>query len=401
MRSDRWTALALAAVATAAVEPAPSAAQDVTFSGQVRPRFEYRDPVGGGRDDFTSMRVRLAADADVDDGLSVFIQLQDVRIWGEESHPLFDFSADALDLHQGYLRFKGERWDWLTTMIGRMEASLGGERLVGAVDWTQQGQSFDGVRFEMETERTRWTLLGLAVRDDTAPGSSSEEELYGVYGTVDDIGPGALDLYWLYDRVSGALESDEHLLGARYLFGAVERSVWGRLEATLETGTRLDTDVAAFMVGGRVGTTFLDGRLTTTLWYDYLSGDDPATPEVEVFSTLYATNHKFYGFADLFLNIPAHTAGAGLQDVAVKLSYRPSDALSVGADAHSFRAAEGARLAETRFGEELDFTLTHRYSANLATTVGLSRVFQADGLAEVGRLDEDMTWLYVMMRATF
>ncbi len=30
--------------------------------------------------------------------------------------------------------------------------------------------------------------------------------------------------------------------------------------------------------------------------------------------TLFATNHKFYGFADLFLNIPRDTAGRGLRD---------------------------------------------------------------------------------------
>lgn len=199
-----------AAIALVGMCPLPMSAQEVTLSGQVRPRY---------------------------------------------------FSADALDLHQGYLRYRGEDWGWLTSTVGRMEANLGGQRLVGAVDWTQQGQSFDGLRFDVETDGIDWVFLAFAVNDDTATGITSEEELYGAYGTVDDIGPGSLDVYWLYDRISGAFESDEHFLGARYVFGS---DVTGRVEATYATGTRADTDVNAFMVGGRIGTAVAGGRLSAT-----------------------------------------------------------------------------------------------------------------------------------------
>ncbi|MBT8488456.1 MAG: alginate export family protein [Gemmatimonadetes bacterium] len=393
------TVIAFGAVVTAgALTAAPVLAQEVTLTGQVRPRFEFRDPVAGGLDDFTSMRVRLGVDALIERGLSVFVQVQDVRIWGEESHPLFDFSADALDLHQGYLRYRGEEWGWLTTMVGRMETNLGGQRLLGAVDWTQQGQSFDGLRFDVEVGRTDWVFLAFAVSDDTAPGVASEEELYGAYGTVDEVGPGALDLFWLYDRISGAVESDEHFVGARYAFGG---DVAGRVEGTYALGTRDGVDVRAFLVGGRVGSAIADGRLTGTLWYDYLSGDDPGTPDVEAFRTLYATNHKFYGFADLFLNIPVHTAGAGLQDLALKLLFRPTEVMQLNLDVHTFRAAKGGGLTDAHFGEEIDLTVRHRYSSHLSATFGLSHVLQGPGLAEIGRLSEDMTWIYVMLDAAF
>ena len=83
---------------------APVAAQDITMTGQVRPRFEFRDPSGGSKDESTSMRVRLGMKAVVDPNLIIFVQMQDVRTWGEETHPLFDYTADQLDLHQGYLQ---------------------------------------------------------------------------------------------------------------------------------------------------------------------------------------------------------------------------------------------------------------------------------------------------------
>lgn len=398
MKCTRAFTLTLALVSIGVVDALPLAAQDVALTGQVRPRYEYRDPAAGGMDDFTSMRTRIAARAMTESGLTIFAQVQDVRLFGEETHPLFDDAANGFDLHQGYLRFQAEEADWLTTTVGRMETPLGGERLIGAVGWAQQGQSFDGLRFDVRTDRTHWVVAGFIVEDDTAPGAAGEEDLLAVYGTIDDVGPGALQLYWLNDRVSAGMETREHLFGSRYVF---DGSIFGRLEGTIARGTRADMDVSAHMLGARAGTTVADGRVTATLWYDYLSGDDPATPEVEVFNTFFGTNHKFYGFADLFLNIPAHTGGAGLQDMALKLEFRPATDLTVGLDVHSFRAASADVLTEDHFGEELDLTVTHPYMDNLTATLGLSRVFQGEGLAEIGRLSEDMTWFYVMLNATF
>jgi len=54
---------------------------------------------------------------------------------------------------------------------------------------------------------------------------------------------------------------------------------------------------------------------------DYLSGDDGEDEtKYKVFNTLYATNHKFYGFMDYFLNLPVHTYGKGLMDMHGKLN---------------------------------------------------------------------------------
>lgn len=376
----------------------PVAAQDITMTGQVRPRFEFRDPSGGGKDESTSMRVRLGMKAVVDPTLTIFVQMQDVRTWGEETSPLFDFTADHLDLHQGYLQYRGESLDWLTTTVGRMETNLGGQRLLGAVDWAQQGQSFDGARLDVDKDWGKLHFLAYKIGDETAPAIAADNELYGAYATVSDVGPGALDLYVLYNRTEGAVETDQQSFGARYAFAG---SVTGRLEGTLQKGTRSGADVSAYMFGARLGKGFADGKASMTLWYDYLSGDDAATPETEVFHTLYGTNHKFYGYADLFLNIPAHTMNAGLQDMAVKLAWRPQTDISLGADFHSFSAAQQGTLSTSHFGNELDLSLSHRYTANMSATLGFAHVLQDDGFAEIGRLSEDMTWFYIMLNAIF
>lgn len=400
LRPPRFSWLIIIAVFAVLVPISPSelSAQASTISGQLRTRFEYRDPVGAGLDDFTSMRVRIAFERRLDERLTFFAQMQDVRIWGEETSPLFDFRADQLDLHQGFIRYRGERLDWLTATVGRMEASLGGQRLLGAVDWAQQGQSFDGVRLDAVAGRTTWTLLGYVLSDETAASNDFDAELVGVYGTVADLGSGTLDLYWLHHRVNDVVESREHAIGARWVH---EGAVDARVEGTVERGQRAGVDVSAFMTGVRVGRSFADGRAGVTLWYDYLSGDDPATPEVEVFNTFFGTNHKFYGHADLFLNIPAQTGGAGLQDLAIKTTWSPVSGVHAAVDLHSFRVAEQGALGGAHLADEIDVALTHRYSSALAATVGLSHVRQGAALGEIGRLTSDMTWFFVMLDAHF
>ncbi len=192
--------------------------------------------------------------------------------------------------------------------------------------------------------------------------------------------------------------TDQTTFGARWV-GEADGFAY-RAEGSFQTGDRAGTDVSAFMLGARVGRTFGPGSVT--LWYDYLSGDDdPTDGEVEVFDTLFATNHKFYGFADLFLNIPVHTGGQGLQDLAVKLALRPHDDWRLAADVHSFHLAETRNLASGHLGEELDFTATWTHSSNFAVQGGLSIIFQDDAWAEIGRLAEDMLWAYLMLDARF
>jgi hypothetical protein len=76
----------------------------------------------------------------------------------------------------------------------------------------------------------------------------------------------------------------------------------------------------------------------------------------------FATNHKFYGFADLFLDIPRHTNDQGLVDVAAKLALRPEKNLVIGFDLHNFRLAKKRNLDSSRLAEELDITVTYNYS---------------------------------------
>lgn len=375
-------------------------AQEVRFGGQVRPRFEVRDPLAGGSEAFTTMRVRARLDADVADGVRAFVQLQDVRIWGEETSTLGDFSADALDLHQGWIELGDGDGGFQGARVGRQEVAFGGERLIGTVGWTPQGRAFDGARVTLGSDRLRLNLFGFQVADAFAGTTPADGELAGAYAAWRVADGRTLDLYGILDRVEAAQDSREGTLGARY---AADGGPWRyRVEGSLQTGTRADADVSAWMAGARVGRYLADGKGWFTLWYDVLSGDDAAGDgETGVFNTLYATNHKFYGFADLFTDIPSHTGGLGLQDVAIKVGVRPGTGLDVALDLHAFRTAASRGDVDGRLAEEADLTLAWQRAPGVTVQGGVSYVRAGPGLADLGRLSENMVFGYVMLSASF
>ena len=367
----------------------PASSKELTFGGQIRPRFEFVDPVGSGYDMFTSMRVRAQMSAKLDKDVDAFIQFQDVRLWGEETNTLSDYSANNLDLHQGYVTLNQIGKSSLSLRAG---ISLGGQRLIGAVEWTQQGRVFDGVRAMVKPKWGNLDILGIRLSDASAAGIAANAYLASAYAAT----ASGVDLYAIYNRASG--NTNQYTLGARWVKKVGTLPL--RLEGSFQTGERGGTDVSAFMFGGRLGLPV--GKGMVTLWYDYLSGDDNAADaKIKVFDTLFATNHKFYGFADLFLNIPAQTKSLGLQDAAIKLSIPLENGLQLGLDGHVFLLSKQGSASGTHLGEEIDLTLTYKYSAEVTFVGGVSYVLAKQPLADIGRLNDDMKVAYVMTNVAF
>ena len=380
-----------------------AAAQEVKLGGQVRPRWEFRDPfavTSAGGDWFVSMRARADITATLEKNVTVFVQLQDVRMWGEEGNTLGDFSADNVDLHQAYVDVKKQGNTSLAVRAGRQQVVFGGQRLVGAVNWSQQGRSFDAVKLSAGDERLHIDVLGAVLANDLTATFDADAHFLAAYGQVKEVGPGTLEAYGLYNKVAAVAPTSQMTMGARW-FGASDKIDF-RVEGSYQIGQRMDNDVSAFMIGGRVGTKLNDGKASLALWYDYLSGDDdPGDDQIKVFDTLFATNHKFYGLADYFLNIPVHTAGRGLQDIALKGSLMVADAVTFRMEAHSFRAAQSEGLRTGHFGEEFDLNAAYRYTQNLGFSAGISYIMAADGFADIGRLTENVFWTHIMMDASF
>src|SRR3990170_6126782 len=144
-------------------------AKKVKLGGQIRTRAEYangfynavdfslpgaasaaRVASPGKDDDYVLNQTRLWADADVNEHLRIFIQLQDSRVFGMEGSTV-GFAADnannRIDIHQGYFDIK-KLFDLpLTVRVGRQEIIWGDHRVIGNFVWSNYGRVFDGGRF--------------------------------------------------------------------------------------------------------------------------------------------------------------------------------------------------------------------------------------------------------------
>lgn len=361
----------------------PVAAQ-TTFGGQVRPRFETRT---GSASQFVSMRTRAHLAHAFEHG-GLFVQLQDVRLWGEEASTM-DAAADALDVHQGFA-WLGDDARWLR--LGRQEIGLGGERLIGAVDWAQQARGFDGLRGRLPLGPVVVDAFGAQLAEEATGAAPLDRELAGVHLST---GGPALEVQ--VHSIADGGDAWRWTHGARAL-GALGGWSW-RAEANVQRGALASMDVAAWMAGLRLARAI--GPVTPTLWIDYLSGDDdPADGVARVFDTLYATNHKFYGYADLFTNVPQHTGGRGLVDLALKLSGQV-ERVGVELAGHAFRAAAADGLDSARFGEEVDLVASYPLSTDLVVSGGGAWVDVGPALRQLRGFDSDRWFGYLMVDARF
>jgi len=392
----RWVGFALVVLSAS-----PLQAADIRFGGQVRPRFESYDPgLNGNRDTFTSMRIRAHLSAVMDDGVGVLVELQDVRLWGEETNTLSDFRADNLDLHQGYFELRELGWDALSARAGRQSVKMGNERLIGAVDWAQQGRSFDGVRLSLLPAGWMLDLLAARLSESSAPGVSVNGYLMAGHLQFGRSGQGRLDLLSVYNRESKGPATDQVTVGFRW--GSDGGAYAHHVEGYYQTGDRRGREVAAYMFGAGAGVSTPKDRIAISGWYDYLSGDeDLAAGKLKTFDTLFATNHKFYGYADVFTDIPSHTGGLGLQDLGARLAVSPVKAFALSVDGHLFYAARKGASDSRRFGQELDFSLSLRMRPSATLKAGLSYFYAADALADAGALRHDIRFAYLLTNVSF
>jgi len=409
MKGSGTVTLIVAAVFWVNAALAEEAGAKVAFSGQVRPRFEAQDfRDGSSADTFTSMRTRMGVTGQPAEGVKVFAQVQDVRLWGEETNPSTDYRADNFDLHQGYFELLKMGGRPFSLRAGRQELAFAEERLVGASNWASQGRAFDGVRTTYAGKGGHLDLFLMKLREDSSPGRPPNGYFSGAYARITGAKGQVVDLYALYDRVAGAGGVDR--LTAGFYWSGKRGRVDYRVEFAHQAGDLAGSGINANLLGATAGVSF-GGRAPgqVALWYDYLSGDSRGRSS-KVFSTLFGTNHKFYGFADYFTNMSLDTRNYGLQDAALKLSVKPEQRLTLGMDVHGFwTAAETPRTgvpgvllpANDRFGQEVDLTVTAVYRKVVTLTAGYSHFFVDDAMTFLRGLREDGNFAYVMTNVSF
>ncbi|MES2644368.1 MAG: alginate export family protein [Myxococcota bacterium] len=353
---------------------APAFAEDaapIEVHAQVRPRLEFstgKDGAAGAETFFVSQRTRLGVGATFPK-VSLRVTFQDVRVWGSEANTLLDFTGDTIDLHEGWAQWTPN--EHVGVKVGRQEIVVEEQRLIGAVDWTQQGRAFDAA--VVRANGGTFSLdAGAAVLADTSSPVALTNALMGfVRAGVAPTKSSTVDVLAIVD-------TDETLERTRVTGGVYAQAgtgaFSGRVEAYGQVGSVGTSAIQSGMVGVR-GTWAPPGGVepSVTAWYDLLSGDADATDgKLTTFDTLYATNHKFYGLMDIVaFTVGGAIDGQGLHDGALKLGIKPVDGLGVNLDAHVFAAAAPAQK-DTLTGEEADLWLSGKLGQRLSVAGGTS-----------------------------
>ncbi len=404
-------------VLLAAAFTGSSAAQQtgkISISGQIRHRTEYTaKDFNADRDNvwFHLLRTRVNVSAAPTEDVTAFIQVQDSRVFGSEVHTLFDGSADALDAHQAYLQVNNLFDSDFSARIGRQEIAIGNERLVGPVGWHNIGRSFDGAVISYKAETGSFKALAAKlVGEVTTPAS---QNLFGVIGSYPFSAGQKLEALVLLDNNSamilGGPDNGERKL-SRITLGAAATGKKSKLdyeaEAYLQTGDASAGDgvarssISAYLLSGKLGYVVSPERnVRVGGLYTIVSGDDDATDdEFGNFSTLFATNHKFYGFMDYFLGFGGPH---GLRDASLSVGFDASDRLRVLVDLHQFTADQEQATGGKTFGQEVDVTGIYSYNSAFSFRVGLS-AFTPDELMESMKGSGDTAfWGYLMTIVNF
>ncbi len=360
-------------------------AAQFSISAEIRPRLELRNGFRTPRLEnseaafFISQRTRLNIGFQ-NDKIKLFMSPQDIRTWGSEKQVGRD---PSFGLHEGWVELL--LTEKVSLKAGRQEMIYDGHRLLGSLNWVQQARSHDAMLFKYANEKFKTdfaaafnqsseTLFNTNYRTDNykvlvmAHMQNQYESIKwnamfitDAFQKVDTI----QDLFWRY-TIGGGLgwfNSNFNVDGSIYYQGGK---------------TRTDVDIAAFMFNLKAQYKF--EKLTLAGGLDFISGDDSEDSEnYGAFNTLYATNHKFYGFMDYYLNIPNDTKHGGLQDYFLSLNYKTGSKTSILFAYHQFLLAndvfDGTTAVESNLGGEIDLAFAYKFAPYATLNGGISTYF--------------------------
>jgi hypothetical protein len=190
------------------------------------------------------------------------------------------------------------------------------------------------------------------------------------------------------------------------LEGAVQAGAEHALPtATVPAGPR--ETIRAWMLGARIGTAAATPthRVSALAGLDVLSGDASSTDRRDgAFSTLYATNHPFYGSADVVGGDPAASLGGrGLVDAFTSVTLAATRTLGLRADLHRLAAARPHGLRDGLLGWEADVVAPYRIlpGATIEAGYGAFRAGDAGTALGLGRTGRVRGWGYLQLTAGF
>ncbi|AUS04032.1 alginate export family protein [Pseudotamlana carrageenivorans] len=394
-----------------------------SLDGELRPRTEYRHGFGSLIPENVepgygiSTRVRLKAGYKTD-SYKVFISLQDVFVWGENRQILPYDMNNSFGIFQAWAEIKlGEGW---STKLGRQVLSYDDQRILGGLDWAQQGRNHDAGMIKYK--KNDFALdVALAFNQDysnptgfisqgneyNTSGFFSYKTMYMAHlsqkwgafsgslllmnngfqndaaGLNDVANLQTMGVHLKYGKNAFSLAANLYLQTGEAIYGTSYKNVKGGFLSSLDFGFK-----ASDKIGLGIGAEIISGN-----------GESNAD-NTGAFFPLYGTNHKFNGFMDYFY-VGNHANSIGLVDIHASANFKFSDSSSLLVKALNFRGEEALASGEKALGTEVDLVFSKAFKG-YALKVGYSHMFAADGMYELKNVPEAdadgvQNWAWAML----
>jgi hypothetical protein len=399
-------------------------------------------------DNWALLRFRLGMQWKPTSWFRFYVQGQDAREWLSDRSDFPGISGaegdNTFDLRQAYVEIGDIGKFPLILKAGRQTMEYGDERLIGRSTWNNFGRTFDAVKLAYVQPTWRLDAFASSVvvirrgefdKSDLFDGNEVDRQqiFSGLYFTH-ETRFGLVDLYGLW--LSQANGNNANTAGnlpdvkpkgddrdAQHTsFGTYGGRLRGdpkklhgfewEVEGAYQNGEVRDLALSAFAIHGGLGYN-LDRPWKLRLWaeYNFATGDEDRTDQSsQTFQNLFPSNHRFYGYMDLF-------SWQNIHNPEVSFRLQPHKNVSVQLDYHGFWLATNedawyrnngvtnvrplnakASNASTFVGTEIDFTVTWKVNKHLDLQTGYSHFFSGDYIRQTGP-HSDADFGYVM--ATF
>jgi hypothetical protein len=389
--------------------------QEFNSDVQIRPRYEYTNGFGTlitpttEHTSFIGNRARVNFNYS-DSKLKVKLALQNVHTWGDAATTSVS-SKNGMAAFEAWAEYSfTEKW---SSRIGRQSLSYDNQRIIGGLDWANQGRSFDAALVKYKGKNSQLDL-GFALNADSeakvAPVTPYSTDVFKdmqyawYHTTVKNLGVSLLVLNVGKEYLKTPTEVGLNYFQTFGTYGkytaakiGVDYSLYG------QTGKIGKNTVSAWEVALNVGYAF-SSKFKATAGYEFLSGKDQGSTStmVKSFTPIFGTNHAFNGFMDYFY-VGNHANSVGLNDLSIKLDF-PIHKLKVSVASHLFSAPNkimvGSLEQDSYLGMELDLTAVYKLDKDVLLTAGYSQMFASDSMVVLkggtGLNDTINNWVYLM-----
>lgn len=402
------------AIAFASVASLPSSAGSITQAIKtgkpyINANLRYEDVSIGDLDvEALTLRSWFGFKTGSANGFSAQVEFEDVRpVLGineddtdqtvaMQARAIADPAEPLTELDQAFIQYsQGDKSTGFTAKLGRQVITLDGMRHVGHVAWRQDKQTYDAGRVIWKPIKDLTVDYSHVYKVNRINSLSTDDTTADAFADVNDTSIDLLNIsyktpygkavVYSYNMSDDGLYEELETLGASFrgktkVADGVSISYGLELAQQDNETDNIDTDYSRIELGLGVSGIKFDIHQET------LGSDDG----IGNFQTPLATEHKFLGWADVFLGGAINgniDGGNGIVETAFKVSGKVAG-IKLAAIYHDFESDEQSN----DLGDEIDLLAVKKL--NKFYTVGLKYAdFSADSDSTLN--DTDRLWLWV------